>query len=61
MLSEKGKYAASTENRRFIWAEIIWTLILEINDITFTLNNFKKSAKELVRKEIQQIQLHQGD
>ena len=61
MLSEKGKYAAATENRRFVWAEIIWPLILEINDITFTLKQFQEKRKEFVRKKIQQLQLHQGD
>ena len=42
MLSEKGKYAAATENRRFVWAEIIWPLVLEIDDITFTLKQFQE-------------------
>ena len=41
MLSEKGKYASATENRRFVWAEIIWPLILEINDVTFSLKQFQ--------------------
>ena len=45
MLSEKGKYAAATENRRFVWAEIIWPLILEINDITFSLKQFQEKRE----------------
>jgi len=28
MLSEKGKYAAATQNRRTVWEKIIWLLIL---------------------------------
>jgi len=45
MLSEKGKYAAATENRRFVWAEIIWPLVLEINDITFSLKQFQEKRE----------------
>jgi len=41
MLSEKGKYASATENRRFVWAEIVWPLILEINDVAFSLKQFQ--------------------
>ena len=47
MLSEKGKYAAATENRRFVWAEIIWPLILEINDITFSLKQFQEKRERV--------------
>ena len=42
MLSEKGKYASATENRRFVWKEIVWPLILEINDVAFTLEQYQK-------------------
>ena len=47
MLSEKGKYAAATENRRFVWAEIIWPLVLEINDITFSLKQFQEKREKV--------------
>ncbi len=30
MLSEKGKYAAATQNRRVVWENIVWPLILEL-------------------------------
>jgi len=50
MLSEKGKYASATENRRFVWAEIVWPLILEINDVAFTLKQFQ-DKRERVCKE----------
>ena len=50
MLSEKGKYAAATENRRFVWAEIIWPLILEINDITFSLKQFQEKREKVCRE-----------
>jgi hypothetical protein len=50
MLSEKGKYAAATENRRFVWSEIIWPLILEINDVTFSLKQFQEKRERVCIK-----------
>ena len=50
MLSEKGKYAAATENRRFVWAEIIWPLVLEINDITFSLKQFQEKREKVCKE-----------
>ncbi len=50
MLSEKGKYASATENRRFVWAEIVWPLILEINDVSFTLKQYQKKRDEVCIK-----------
>ena len=50
MLSEKGKYASATENRRFVWAEIVWPLILELNDVTFTLKQYQKKRDEICIK-----------
>ena len=41
MLSEKGKYASATQNRRFVWSEIVWPLILNLNDVSFTLEQFQ--------------------
>ena len=50
MLSEKGKYAAATENRRFVWSEIIWPLILEIDDITFSLKQFQEKRERVCKE-----------
>ena len=47
MLSEKGKYASATENRRFVWAEVVWPLILELNDVAFTLSQYQKKRDEI--------------
>jgi len=47
MLSDKGKYASATENRRFVWHEIIWPLILEINDVSFTLKQYQKKRDQV--------------
>ncbi len=54
MLSDKGKYASATENRRFVWHEIVWPLILEINDVSFTLKQYQKKRDEgCERKNVQ--------
>ena len=50
MLSDKGKYASATENRRFVWAEIVWPLILEIGDVAFTLKQYQKKRDEVCVK-----------
>ena len=50
MLSEKGKYASATENRRFVWGEVIWPLILEINNITFTLKQFQNKRDRVCQE-----------
>ena len=50
MLSEKGKYASATENRRFVWKEILWPLILELNDVVFTLEQYQKKRDEVCQK-----------
>jgi len=47
MLSDKGKYASATENRRFVWHEIVWPLILEIDEIAFTLKQYQKKRDEV--------------
>ncbi len=50
MLSEKGKYASATENRRFVWSEIIWPLILELNDVVFTLKQFQDKRDKICQQ-----------
>jgi len=50
MLSEKGKYASATQNRRFVWTEIVWPLILEINDVAFSLKKYQKKRDEVCKK-----------
>ena len=50
MLSEKGKYASATENRRFVWSEIIWPLILEINDAVFSLKQFQEKREKVCKE-----------
>ncbi len=50
MLSDKGKYASATENRRFVWHEIVWPLILEINDLSFSLKQYQKKRDEVSKR-----------
>ena len=50
MLREKGKYATATDNRRFVWSEIVWPLILELNDVTFTLEQYQKKRDDVCNK-----------
>ena len=50
MLSEKGKYASATENRRFVWSGIIWPLILEINEVAFSLKQFQMKREAICRE-----------
>jgi len=50
MLSGKGKYAAATQNRRTVWEKIIWPLILEIDDVTFSVKQYQKKRDEACLK-----------
>lgn len=36
----KGKHASSTENRRMVWENVVWPLVLEINRSYFTLREY---------------------
>ena len=51
MLREKGKYATSTQNRRIVWHKIIWPLILELDDVIFSLKQYQKKRDEICNKD----------
>ena len=51
MLSDKGKYASATENRRFVWKEIVWPLILEINDVALSLKQYQKKRDQICKEQ----------
>ena len=38
----KGKHASSTENRRMVWENVIWPLILGLNRSFFTLKEYQE-------------------
>ena len=50
MLSEKGKYAAATQNRRVVWEKIVWPLILEIDDVAFSVKQYQKKRDQIYQK-----------
>ncbi len=50
MLREKGKYASATENRRFVWEKVMWPLILELNNISFTISQYKKKRDAICKE-----------
>ena len=50
MLSEKGKYAAATQHRRVVWEKIIWPLILELDDVVFSLKQYQKKRDQVCTK-----------
>ena len=57
MLSEKGKYASATENRRFAWNRIVWPLILELNDVTFSLRQYQRKRDRVCAEKNISIQV----
>src|SRR5437773_433293 len=36
----KGKHASSTENRRMVWENVVWPLVLDIKRSYFTLKEY---------------------
>lgn len=54
-MGEKGKYASGTQNRRFVWKEIVWPLILDLNDVAFTLEQYQKKRDAVCDKKGQSI------
>ena len=57
MLRDKGKYASATENRRFVWYEIVWPLVLEVNDVSFTLKQYQKKRDEVCKNKDVEISI----
>jgi len=55
MLREKGKYATATQNRRFVWTEIVWPLILQLNDVTFTLKQYQEMRDQICKNNFQLV------
>jgi hypothetical protein len=49
-LEEKGKYASATQNRRLVWEKVMWPLILELNSISFTMEQYKKKRNEVCKE-----------
>jgi hypothetical protein len=51
MLRAKGKYASSTENRRLVWENIVWPLVLEKDRPYFTIEEYHAMRDEFCEKE----------
>ena len=49
-MEEKGKYASATQNRRLVWEKVMWPLILELNSVSFTLDQYKKKRNEICKE-----------
>ena len=50
MLIKRGKHASATHHRRIVWHKIIWPLILELNDVTFSLKQYQKKRDQACKK-----------
>lgn len=48
-LSEKGKHASGTYNRRFVWAQVVWPLVLEVREAAFTLEQYHAKRDQVCR------------
>jgi hypothetical protein len=46
----KGKHASSTENRRMVWENVIWPLVLETNRSYFTLKEYHAKRDSFCKK-----------
>ncbi|MBE44061.1 MAG: hypothetical protein CMO16_02615 [Thaumarchaeota archaeon] len=51
MLRTKGKYASSTENRRLVWENIIWPLVLKKNRHYFSIEEYHTARDEFYEEE----------
>ncbi|MEM2856820.1 MAG: hypothetical protein QW416_06955 [Candidatus Nitrosocaldaceae archaeon] len=49
MYRVKGKYASSTENRRLVWEDIIWPLILDNNRPYFTIGEYHSKRDDYLQ------------
>lgn len=49
-MEEKGKYASATQNRRLVWEKVMWPLILDLNSVSFTMEQYKKKRNEVCKE-----------
>jgi hypothetical protein len=52
--SDRGKHASSTQNRRMVWDNIIWPLILDVNRSYFTLKEYHSERDRFCRNKMVQ-------
>lgn len=46
MLAGRGKHANATAQRRFVWAEIVWPMVLRTRSAAFTLEQYQRARDE---------------
>jgi hypothetical protein len=46
---DKGKHASSTENRRMVWENVVWPLILDLNKSYFTLKEYQAKRNDFCK------------
>ncbi len=51
MLRTKGKYASSTENRRLVWENIVWPLVLENDRPYFSIQEYHARRDDYCARE----------
>ena len=44
-----GKHASGTRNRRMVWMDLVWPLVLELNSVAFTLEQYQAKRDEICR------------
>jgi hypothetical protein len=47
---KKGKHASSTENRRMVWENVVWPLVLEMSRSYFTLKEYHAKRDSFCKK-----------
>ena len=50
VVRRKGKHASSTENRRMVWENVVWPLVLEMNRSYFTLKEYHAKRDSFCRR-----------
>ena len=49
VIRTKGKHASSTENRRMVWENVVWPLVLDLNRSYFTLKEYHAKRDSFCR------------
>src|SRR3712207_8763024 len=50
VIRTKGKHASSTENRRMVWENVVWPLVLEAGRSYFMLNEYHVKRDSFCKK-----------
>ena len=48
-MSEVGKHASGTRNRRLVWSKLVWPLVVERGSAVFTLEQYQAKRDEICR------------